>query len=231
MNQESLKRAVALHAVEYLHQHLPENSILGMGTGSTVNYLIDALGPLRDRIRAAVPSSHASATRLTQQGIAIVALDEMEAASMPFYIDGADEIDPDFNMIKGGGGALTREKIVADAAQQFICICDASKKVARLGQFPLPLEVIALASRQIMQKMQALGGKPLIRKNFISDNGNPIMDVYELSIDDPAALETQLNQIPGLLTNGLFAHRGADVLICADRNGIELRNKSATITC
>lgn len=231
MNQEKLKRAVALRAVEYLHQNLPENSILGMGTGSTVNYLIDALKPLQNRIRAAVPSSQASAARLRQQGIAIMELDQLDVASMPFYIDGADEIDPAFNMIKGGGGALTREKIVAAAAHTFICICDASKKVARLGQFPLPLEVIALASRQVMQKMQALGGKPLIRKDFITDNGNIIIDVHGLSIDQPAELETQLNQIPGLVTNGLFAHRNADLLICADQDAITLRNKSATIAC
>ncbi len=219
MNQDELKKAAALAALEEIRA-LAAGAVIGVGTGSTVNHFIDALAG--SGIRGAVSSSEASARRLAAHGIPLVSLDEIGAGMMPVYVDGADEIDPGFNMLKGGGGALTREKIVAAAARRFICICDASKKVATLGRFPLPVEVIPMARVQVAHAITRLtGGVPRWREGFVTDNGNHILDVSGLTIDDPRTLESDLNQIAGVVTNGLFARRGADVLLLATASGVE----------
>ncbi|MDX9835946.1 MAG: ribose-5-phosphate isomerase RpiA [Azoarcus sp.] len=215
MTQDELKKAAALAALK----EVEDGSIVGVGTGSTVNHFIDGLAGMRDRIRGAVSSSEASSKRLADQGIKLFSLDAIE--EIPVYVDGADEIDGRFNMIKGGGGALTREKIVAAVARRFVCICDASKKVATLGKFPLPVEVIPMAAAQVAREITRLGGSPRLREGFVTDNGNLILDVHGLSISDPVAMETTLNQIVGVVTNGLFARRGADVLLLASADGVE----------
>ena len=220
MNQDELKKAAALAALEEIRALVP-GAVIGVGTGSTVNYFIDALAG--SGLRGAVPSSEVSARRLAAHGIPLVSLDEIGSGmALPVYVDGADEIDPGFNMIKGGGGALTREKIVAAVARRFICICDASKKVTTLGRFPLPIEVIPMARVQVAREIARLtGGIPRWREGFVTDNGNHILDVSGLAISDPCSLESDLNQIAGLVTNGLFARRGADVLLLATASGIE----------
>ena len=215
MTQDELKKAAALAALK----EVEDGSIVGVGTGSTVNHFIDGLAGMRDRIRGAVSSSEASSKRLAAHGIKLFSLDEIE--DIPVYVDGADEIDGRFNMIKGGGGALTREKIVAAVARRFVCICDASKKVATLGKFPLPVEVIPMAAAQVAREITRIGGSPRLREGFVTDNGNLILDVHGLSISDPVAMETALNQIVGVVTNGLFARRGADVLLLASADGVE----------
>lgn len=215
MTQDELKKAAALAALG----EIEDGSIVGVGTGSTVNHFIDGLATLSDRIRGAVSSSEASSKRLAAHGIRLFGLDEVE--EIPLYVDGADEIDGNFCMIKGGGGALTREKIVAAVARRFVCICDASKKVATLGHFPLPIEVIPMAAPQVSREITRLGGRPQLRTGFVTDNGNLIIDVYGLSITDPVTLEAELNQIVGVVTNGLFARRGADVLLLAGAGGVE----------
>ncbi|AWI80110.1 MAG: ribose 5-phosphate isomerase A [Betaproteobacteria bacterium HGW-Betaproteobacteria-13] len=215
MNQDALKKAAALAALK----EVEDGSIVGVGTGSTVNHFIDGLAGMRDRIRGAISSSEASSKRLAAHGIKLFSLDEIE--EIPVYVDGADEIDGQFCMIKGGGGALTREKIVAAVARRFVCICDASKKVATLGKFPLPVEVIPMAAAQVSRELVRLGGSPRLREGFVTDNGNLILDVHGLSIADPVAMETTLNQIVGVVTNGLFARRGADVLLLAGADGVE----------
>lgn len=214
MNQDSLKQAVAQAALAYV----PEGEIIGVGTGSTANYFIDGLAGMRERIRGAVASSEASAKRLAALGIRLFDLNEIE--SLPVYVDGADEIDASFAMIKGGGAALTREKIVAAVARQFVCIADASKKVAVLGKFPLPVEVIPLARAQVARALTALGGRPVWREGVLTDNGNVILDVHGLSITDPVRLEAEINQIVGVVTNGLFAQRPADVLLLGQATGV-----------
>ncbi|GHU09911.1 ribose-5-phosphate isomerase A [Betaproteobacteria bacterium] len=214
--QDALKKAAALAALD----DVVDGSIIGVGTGSTVNHLIDALAGIKSRIRGAVSSSEASAKRLAAHGIPLFTLDDID--TLPVYIDGADEIDPGFNMIKGGGGALTREKIVAAISRRFVCICDASKQVATLGRFPLPVEVIPMARAHVARELTRLtGGEPKLREGFITDNGNLILDVHGLAITTPAALETTLNQIVGVVTNGLFAQRGADVLLLATADGVK----------
>ncbi|GHT86879.1 ribose-5-phosphate isomerase A [Betaproteobacteria bacterium] len=214
--QDALKKAAALAALD----DVVDDSIIGVGTGSTVNHLIDALAGIKSRIRGAVSSSEASAKRLAAHGIPLFTLDDID--TLPVYIDGADEIDPGFNMIKGGGGALTREKIVAAISRRFVCICDASKQVATLGRFPLPVEVIPMARAHVARELTRLtGGEPKLREGFITDNGNLILDVHGLAITTPAALETTLNQIVGVVTNGLFAQRGADVLLLATADGVK----------
>ncbi|MDR1661416.1 MAG: ribose-5-phosphate isomerase RpiA [Azoarcus sp.] len=219
MDQDELKKAAALAALAELETLAPE-SVIGIGTGSTVNYFIDALAASGVCLRGAVSSSDASSRRLTAHGIPLISLDDVEA--LPLYIDGADEIDSGFNMIKGGGGALTREKIVANAARRFICICDASKYVAILGRFPLPVEVIPMARVQAAREIARLiGGEPRWREGFVTDNGHHILDIHGLSIDEPRALEIELNQIAGVVTNGLFARRGADVLLLATAAGVQ----------
>lgn len=221
MNQDALKKAAALAALEEIRP-VAADAIIGVGTGSTVNHFIDALAASGLAIRGAVSSSEASSRRLAARGIPLVSLDEIEAGALPVYVDGADEIDPDFCMIKGGGAALTREKIVAAAARRFICICDASKKVAVLGRFPLPIEVIPMARAQVAHAIARLtGASPRWREGVVTDNGNHILDVSGLIITDPRALESDLNQVVGTVTNGLFARRGADVLLLATAAGVE----------
>ncbi len=217
MTQDELKKAAALAALDYIDDDI----IVGVGTGSTVNHFIDALAGLRSRIRGAVSSSEASSRRLESHGIPVFDLNGIDA--LPVYVDGADEIDDGFAMIKGGGGALTREKIVAAVSRRFICICDSSKLVPTLGRFPLPVEVIPMACSHVSREIARLGGEPRVREGFTSDNGNLIVDVRGLQISDPQVLETQLNQIVGVVTNGLFAHRGADVLLLAGADGVERR--------
>ena len=221
MTQDDLKKAAALAALDYI----VADTIVGVGTGSTVNHFIDALATLRSRIRGAVSSSEASSARLAAHGIPVFDLNGIEA--IPVYVDGADEIDAGFCMIKGGGGALTREKIVAAVAKRFVCICDASKLVGTLGRFPLPVEVVPMACSHVARELRRLGGQPRLRENFVTDNGNLIIDVHGLSITDPMAVETQINQIVGVVTNGLFAARGADVLLLAGAGGVERRVRDA----
>ena len=215
MTQDELKKAAALAALDYI----VDGSIVGVGTGSTVNHFIDGLAGLRSRIRGAVSSSEASSQRLAAHGIEVFDLNGIE--SLPVYVDGADEIDHGFAMIKGGGGALTREKIVAAVSERFVCICDASKRVDVLGRFPLPVEVIPMACTHVARELRRLGGEAKPRAGFVTDNGNLILDVHGLSITDPVALERGINQIVGVVTNGLFAERGADVLLLAGGNGVE----------
>lgn len=219
MTQDELKQAVAQAAADYVAANVPPGAIIGVGTGSTANLFIDALAAIKDRIGATVASSEATRKRLEGHGIKVLDLNEVER--MPVYVDGADEIDPGFAMIKGGGGALTREKIVAAVADSFICICDASKQVGTLGKFPLPVEVIPMAQAQVARELKQLGGEVKLRTGFTTDNGNIILDVHGLSITDPVGLESQLNQITGVVTNGLFARRGADVLLLGTADGVK----------
>jgi ribose 5-phosphate isomerase A len=223
MTQDELKQAVANAARDYVAAHLPAGAILGVGTGSTANFFIDAVAAIKDRLGGAVASSEATKKRLEGHGIKVLDLNEVvdRSLSMPIYVDGADEIDASLAMIKGGGGALTREKIVAAVAGTFVCVCDASKRVERMGKFPLPVEVIPMARAQVARELAALGGTPKLREGFITDNGNLILDLHGLSIADPVALETQINQITGVVTNGLFARRGADILLLAGAGGVQ----------
>ncbi len=218
MTQDELKKLVAKAAVQEILNLLPEHSLLGMGTGSTVNFLIDELKEYANYFSGVVSSSDATSQRLLSNGFKV--LDANTVQSLPLYIDGADEIDPDGNMLKGGGGALTREKIVASLASQFICICDATKLVPVLGQFPLPVEVIPMASAQIQRVLESLGGQVRIRNSkvdpnlpFVTDNQGWILDVKGLAIENPLALETKLNQIPGVICNGIFAIQSANMLL------------------
>lgn len=218
MTQDELKQAVAKSAADYVLQHAPANAVIGVGTGSTANLFIDALAPHMGRYSGAVASSEVTRKRLEGHGVKVLDLNEVD--SMPIYVDGADEVDAGLNMIKGGGGALTREKIVAAVAEVFVCIADVSKKVDTLGGFPLPVEVLPMARAQIARRLTALGGKAVLREGFVTDNGNLILDVHGLQIKDPQALELEINQWPGVVTNGLFAMRGADVLLLAAPEGV-----------
>ncbi|MFN6962041.1 MAG: ribose-5-phosphate isomerase RpiA [Rhodocyclaceae bacterium] len=218
MTQEQLKQAVAQAAADYVARHVPAGSIIGVGTGSTANCFIDALAKIKDHIAAAVASSEATKKRLEGHGIEV--LDLNDVTTMPVYVDGADEITERLAMIKGGGGALTREKIVAAVAEKFVCICDQSKLVPVLGKFPLPIEVIPMARAYVAREIVKLGGQPKLREGFVTDNGNVILDVHGWQITDPAALETTLDQIVGVVTNGLFARRGADLLLLATSEGV-----------
>lgn len=224
MTQDQLKQTVAQAACDYVTAHLPAGAILGVGTGSTANFFIDAVAAIKDRLGGAVASSEATRQRLEGHGIAVLDLNDVvdRGLSMPIYVDGADEIDASLAMIKGGGGALTREKIVAAVAGTFVCVCDASKRVERMGKFPLPVEVIPMARAQVARELAALGGTPKLREGFVTDNGNLILDIHGLSIADPVALETQINQITGVVTNGLFARRGADILLLAGAGGVQI---------
>jgi ribose 5-phosphate isomerase A len=221
MNQDELKRAAARAALD----ELVDGAIVGVGSGSTVNFFIDYLGERRERIAGAVSSSEKSSARLRERGIEVLELNDVVAAGrpIPVYVDGADEIDAGLRMIKGGGGALTREKIVAAASGRFVCIVDASKLVDRLGAFPLPVEVIPMARELVASRLRELGGKPVERAGLVTDNGNLILDVAGLGIDDPVAMETRINQWPGVVTVGLFASRPADVVLIAKPDGIERR--------
>lgn len=218
MTQDQLKQAVAQAAVDYVAANVPVGSIVGVGTGSTANCFIDELAKIKERISATVASSEATKKRLEGHGIKV--LDLNDVSSMPVYVDGADEITSKLEMIKGGGGALTREKIVAAVADKFICVCDASKLVAVLGKFPLPVEVIPMARAYVAREIIKLGGQPKLREGFVTDNGNLILDVHGWQIADPAGLETSLNGIVGVVTNGLFARRGADLLLLATPEGV-----------
>ncbi len=215
MDREEKKKAVAQAALEFVIPGEP----VGVGTGSTANAFIDALRPMRGRIDAAVASSEETASRLTAAGIRV--LDLNAVSDLPVYIDGADECTRHRHLIKGGGGALVREKIVAEAAGKFVCIVDDSKRVERLGRFPLPIEVIPMARAAVARTMVRLGGRPERRADFLSDNGNEIVDVHGLDILDPPSLESDLNQIPGVVANGIFARRGADTILMATDTGIE----------
>jgi ribose 5-phosphate isomerase A len=223
MTQDQLKQAVAQAAVDYVAANVPVGSIVGVGTGSTANCFIDELAKIKERISATVASSEATKKRLEGHGIKV--LDLNDVSSMPVYVDGADEITSKLEMIKGGGGALTREKIVAAVADKFICVCDASKLVAVLGKFPLPVEVIPMARAYVAREIIKLGGQPKLREGFVTDNGNLILDVHGWQIADPAGLETTLNGIVGVVTNGLFARRGADLLLLATPEGVQQLTK------
>ena len=218
MTQDEKKKAAARAALKYVE----EGAIVGVGTGSTVNYFIDALADLKYDIKGAVSSSEASTERLKAMGIEVFDLNSVDTFDV--YVDGADEITEHKHMIKGGGAALTREKIVAAVAQKFICIIDDTKQVPILGQFPLPVEVIPMARSYVAREILKLGGDPEYRQGVVTDNGNVILDVYNLQILNPVELERQLNAIVGVVTNGLFAHRGADVVLIGTNNGVETVN-------
>ncbi|MBS1144564.1 MAG: ribose-5-phosphate isomerase [Proteobacteria bacterium] len=218
MTQDELKQAVAQAAADYVAKTAPAGSIIGVGTGSTANFFIDALAPLKDKYKGAVASSEATRKRLEGHGFAV--LDLNDVSDIPVYVDGADEIDAGLNMIKGGGGALTREKIVAAVAREFVCICDASKLVDTMGKFPLPVEVIPMAKAHVARELVKLGGQPKERAGFVTDNGNVILDVHGLLITDPKGLEASINQITGVVTNGLFAVRPANLLLLATADGV-----------
>lgn len=219
MTQDELKQAVAQAAADYVAEHAPAGSIIGVGTGSTANFFIDALAPLKSKYKGAVASSEATRQRLEGHGITVFDLNDVD--HIPVYVDGADEIDAGLNMIKGGGAALTREKIVAAVATTFVCIADGSKLVDTMGKFPLPVEVIPMAHAHVARELAKLGGTPVLREGCITDNGNLILDVKGLSITDPKGLEAQINQITGVVTNGLFALRPANVLLLGTSEGVK----------
>ncbi len=215
MNQNSQKRQAALAALEFIKPGMA----LGVGTGSTVNFLIDALDPYRSELAAVVASSRATEARLRSRGFTVVELDQ--AGDLDLYVDGADEANKHFCLIKGGGGALTREKVLAAASRKFVCIIDSSKWVASLGRFPLPVEVIPMARSYVARQFVKMRGQPVWRENFVTDNGSQIIDVHNLKIANPPELESRLNQIPGIVTVGLFANRPADVILMAEDGGIK----------
>lgn len=215
MDQNALKKAVAEAALAYVEP----GEILGVGTGSTANFFIDALAALRDDIPGAVASSQATAERLRKIGIEVLDLNSVSSISV--YVDGADEVNARLEMIKGGGAALTREKIVAAVAKKFVCIADGSKKVDRLGTFPLPVEVIPMARSYVARELVKLGGSPVYRDGVVTDNGNVILDVWHLPIDVPRQMEERINNIVGVVTNGLFALRPADVLLLGAAGGVQ----------
>jgi ribose 5-phosphate isomerase A len=214
--QDERKKAAAKAALE----HVEVGTVIGVGTGSTANHFIDLLAGIKHRIDGTVASSEASAARLRRHGIQVLDLNGVDTVSV--YVDGADEADRHLHLVKGGGGALTREKIVAAVARRFVCVADDSKLVEVLGKFPLPVEVIPMARSYVARQIVKLGGNPIWRDGFVTDNGNLILDVHGLSIVDPVKLETELNQIAGVVTNGLFARRTADVLILGTEGGIKV---------
>jgi ribose 5-phosphate isomerase A len=215
MSPDEMKRAAAQAAIKLV----PEDSIVGVGTGSTANYFIEELARMKSRIEGAVASSEGTAARLKAAGIPAIELNNV--TEMPVYVDGADEITRNMHMIKGGGGALTREKIVAAVAAKFICIVDETKLKDVLGAFPLPVEVIPMARSHVGRQLVKLGGLPRLREGFVTDNGNLIIDVHGLNILNPVELETALNQIAGVVTNGLFARRAADIALIGGRDGVK----------
>lgn len=218
MDQNEMKKAVAAAAAKYVEERLEENSVIGVGTGSTANCFIECLAPFKNRIHSTVASSEETRRRLMALGIPVFDLNSVDEVT--FYIDGADEANAQLHLIKGGGGALTREKIIAAVAKEFVCIADESKYVPVLGRFPLPVEVIPMARSHVGRAIVRLGGDPVYREGFITDNGNQIIDIHNMHIVDPRELEQQLNQITGVVTNGLFAIRPADLLILGTRDGI-----------
>ena len=214
MTADEKKKAVALAALEYVES----GWVIGVGTGSTANHFIDGLAKIKGKLDGAVASSNATAERLKQVGIPV--LDLNSTGDLPLYVDGADEVTKHLHLIKGGGGALTREKIVAAASQKLVCIADDTKHVDVLGRFPLPVEVIPMARSLVARKIVELGGQPVLRENFKTDNGNIILDVHNLRIMNPVELEEKLDHLAGVVTNGLFAHRPADVLLLASDQGV-----------
>lgn len=214
MSQDAKKKEVAKAAIAYIEDDI----IVGVGTGSTVNFFIEELAKIKGRIEGAVSSSDASEALLKQHNIPVLELNSV--IEIPVYVDGADEATTQRHLIKGGGGALTREKIVAAASKQFVCIIDDSKMVPTLGTFPLPVEVIPMAQSYVARQIAKLGGQPLLRDGFITDNGNIILDIHNMNIENPLELEQALNQIVGVVTNGLFAQRPADILLIASDNGV-----------
>lgn len=218
MTQDQLKKNAAWTALDYV----PRNTIVGVGTGSTVNHFIDALATIKDEILGAVSSSVASTEKMQALGIKVLDLNEVESFSV--YVDGADEINPRKHMIKGGGAALTREKIVAAVAEQFICIVDQSKQVGVLGKFPLPVEVIPMARAYVARELVKLGGTPVWREGVVTDNGNIILDVHGLSITEPEVLEQQINNLVGVVTNGIFARRAANLVLVGTPQGTLVLN-------
>ena len=215
MTQDELKALVGKAAIDYVE----EGSIVGVGTGSTVNFFIDELAKIKHKIQGAVSSSDASTERLKAHGIEVFELNDVDR--IPVYVDGADESNHLLELIKGGGGALTREKIIAAVAEQFVCIADESKLVRRLGEFPLPVEVIPMARSYVAREIVKLGGDPVYRSGFTTDNGNVILDVHSLEINEPIKLERILNNIVGVVTNGMFAERAADVLLLGKQDSVE----------
>lgn len=223
MTQDELKQAVAKAAVDYIQPKLDSDSIVGVGTGSTANYFIDYLAEIKGTFDGTVASSEASAERLKNHGIPVYDLNAVDG--MAVYVDGADETNPDLELIKGGGAALTREKIVAAVADEFVCIADGSKWVETLGAFPLPVEVIPMARSHVARELVKLGGDPVYRQGCVTDNGNVILDVHNMQISNPKKLEEQINQIVGVVTNGLFAQRNADVMMLGRDSGVEIIRK------
>ena len=219
-SRERLKRDCARAALNRILPALNPQTVVGVGTGSTANHFIDALAEVEHSFAATVASSEDTAARLRERGIRV--LDLNDAERIAFYVDGADEVAPDRSLIKGGGGALTREKIVAATAEQFLCIVDDSKLVDRLGKFPLPVEVVPMATRLVAERLERLGGIPRRREGFVTDNGNPILDIQGLAIDDATEFEARINDIPGVVTNGVFAICRPELVIVASAHGIEL---------
>ncbi|HYT85138.1 MAG TPA: ribose-5-phosphate isomerase RpiA [Burkholderiales bacterium] len=215
MTQDDLKQAVAREAIRYV----VDGAVIGVGSGSTANFFIDELAKMKNRVAGAVASSEKTAERLKRHGIRLLDLNGVD--ELPVYIDGADEITEHLTMIKGGGGALTREKVVAAVAKKFVCIADESKLVPVLGKFPLPVEVTPMARAYVARQMVRLGGQPKLREGFTTDNGNIVLDVWGLSILNPVELETAINNVTGVVTNGLFARRGADVLLLGNQSGVK----------
>lgn len=215
MNKENLKQIAAAAALQYVK----EDAIIGVGSGTTIKYFIDALASIKNKIEGAVSSSNATTDALKKLGIRVMDLNAVD--SVPVFIDGADEINHHLQMIKGGGGALTREKIIAATAKQFICIADETKLVNLLGNFPLAIEIIPMARGYVARELVKLGGFPVYRENFVTDNGNIILDVFHLTMTDPVKLEQTLNNIVGVVSNGLFAQRPADILLLGTVNGVK----------
>lgn len=220
MDQNQLKQLVAQAAVKFV----PDDCIVGVGTGSTVNFFIDELAKIKGRLKGAVSSSEASTQRLKQLGIPVFDLNTVGPDEVPVYVDGADEVNHHLHMIKGGGAALTREKIVADLAERFVCIADASKLVDVLGRFPLPVEVLPMAVSQIQRRFAKLGATATVREGVITDNGQLILDVQGLRIGDPLAFETEVNQWPGVVTVGVFAHQKASICLLGTAEGVKTIN-------
>lgn len=218
--QEEYKRAAAEAAYEYII----EDDYIGIGTGSTVNHFIDVLAERKPSLRGCVSSSAETTKRLKKAGFEVEELNQ--TGNLPICFDGADEINPHFEMVKGGGGALTREKIIAGASRCFVCMTDESKRVERLGRFPLPVEVIEMGRSMAARKLVSLGGTPELRKGFLTDNGHPVLDVYNLDLTNAIAMENKISAIPGVVTVGLFARRPADVLVVAGKHGVEILERS-----
>jgi ribose 5-phosphate isomerase A len=225
MQQDALKQAVARAAFDYVKQRLKPDSVIGIGTGSTANFFIDCLAELRGDFAGAVASSDASARRLEAHGIEV--LDLNSTGTFDIYVDGADEANANLELIKGGGAALTREKIVAACAREFVCIADGSKLVEQLGAFPLPVEVVPMARSYVARELVQLGGDPVYRTGVVTDNGNVILDVHNFPIAAPRDMETRINQIVGVVTNGLFARRPADLLLLGTADGIKTLRRPA----